>query len=98
MFAYCENDPVNRSDPAGEFGIGAFIARAVVGGLINVCTSYISAKAVGLEYDWEDAGVAFLSGAFSYSGCGWASALLNGASTYNMLTKNGVSIVLNFFK
>mgnify|MGYP004649710309 CR=1 FL=1 len=35
MFAYCENDPVNRSDPSGEIHIlvGALIGGVIGGGL-----------------------------------------------------------------
>ena len=41
MFAYCENNPVNRSDPNGEW------VHVLVGGLIGAATSYISARICG---------------------------------------------------
>ena len=45
MFAYCENDPINRSDPSGE------LADAVIGGLIgmttNMITSYVAGNSLG---------------------------------------------------
>ena len=40
MFAYCENDPVNRSDPSGElFGT---ISGLIVGGLTGALSAYIN--------------------------------------------------------
>ena len=41
MFAYCENNPINRSDPNGEW------VHVLVGGLIGAATSYISARICG---------------------------------------------------
>ena len=40
MFAYCENDPVNKSDPSGElFGT---ISGLIVGGLTGALSAYIN--------------------------------------------------------
>ena len=41
LFAYCENNPINRSDPNGEW------VHVLVGGLIGAATSYISARICG---------------------------------------------------
>ena len=41
MFAYCENDPVNRSDPNGEFGVETIVG-AVVGACLNMASYYMS--------------------------------------------------------
>jgi hypothetical protein len=41
MFAYCENDPVNRNDPCGE------VADAVIGGLIGMTTNMITSYVAG---------------------------------------------------
>ena len=39
MFAYCENNPVNNSDPSGEFGWDTLI-KGVIGGTVNaICTA-----------------------------------------------------------
>ena len=42
MFAYCENDPVNRSDPSGEFPWTVFI-----GGVVGGISGGLAAKANG---------------------------------------------------
>lgn len=42
MFAYCGNNPVNRKDPTGQFGITALIITAVVavcGVVLSGCTA-----------------------------------------------------------
>ena len=65
MFAYCENDPVNRSDPSGEaFSLITIAVGATVGALVNAAGT---AAANILEgKDWNDGiGLALLSGAVS---------------------------------
>ena len=42
-FAYCGNNPINRFDPTGEFGIWG----AVVGGLIGAVAGAISSAVTG---------------------------------------------------
>ena len=53
VYAYCANNPVNFSDPTGEFIFAALIigaaAGAVVGGFIGGTVAYNSAKSSGLE-------------------------------------------------
>ena len=63
MFAYCGNNPVNFSDPTGEFILTALIvgvvAGAVIGGAIGGTVAYNSAKSSGLEGSdlfWATAG------------------------------------------
>ena len=65
MFAYCENDPVNKSDPSGEaFSLITIAVGATVGALVNAAGT---AAANILEgKDWNDGiGLALLSGAVS---------------------------------
>ena len=61
MFAYCENDPVNKSDPTGE------VADAVLGGLIgmttNMITSYVAGNSLGKII--LDGAVGFATGAIN---------------------------------
>ena len=63
MFAYCENDPVNKSDPSGEaFSLITIAVGATVGALVNAAGTALSNVATGK--DWNDGiGLALLSGA-----------------------------------
>ncbi len=63
MFAYCENDPVNKSDPSGEaFSLITIAVGATVGALVNAAGTALSNVAAGK--DWNDGiGLALLSGA-----------------------------------
>ena len=65
MFAYCENDPVNRSDPSGEaFSLITIAVGATVGALVNAAGTALSNVAEGKA--WNDGiGLALLSGAVS---------------------------------
>ena len=63
VYAYCTNNPVNFSDPTGEFILTALIvgvvAGAVIGGAIGGTVAYNSAKSSGLEGSdlfWATAG------------------------------------------
>ena len=63
VYAYCANNPVNFSDPTGEFILTALIvgvvAGAVIGGAIGGTVAYNSAKSSGLEGSdlfWATAG------------------------------------------
>ena len=53
MFAYCDNSPVNKADPTGEFGILSTLAvagiaiSAVVGGLVAGASTALSGGSVG---------------------------------------------------
>lgn len=82
MFAYCENDPVNRSDPNGEwihFAVGAVIGAAV-GGISAAISSY---QATG-KVDILSVGIGIASGAMSgllsASGVGVVGQVLGGAA------------------
>ncbi len=65
MFAYCENDPVNRSDPSGEaFSLITIAVGATVGALVNAAGTALSNVIEGKA--WNDGiGLALLSGAVS---------------------------------
>ena len=70
MFAYCENNPVNRSDPNGEM-FGALIGGALLGGVINTVVTCLFA---GGDVSAGTLAGAFIIGAiggaltFSYAG------------------------------
>ena len=73
MFAYCENNPVSRSDPNGEM-FGALIGGALLGGVINVATTCLIAGLTGEDISVGTVAGAFVGGAiggtltFSYAG------------------------------
>ena len=62
-FAYCDNDPVNRSDNGGKFW--NIVVGAVVGGLASaVATAYTSYKETG-KVDWASTGISAATGALN---------------------------------
>ena len=66
LFAYCDNDPVNRKDDGGE--LWHIVAGAIVGGLMGAVTSYASGnRGVGVLLD-AVAGAA--GGALAATGAG----------------------------
>ena len=88
VYAYCANNPVNFSDPTGEFALGVILGRAAIGAAVNVLTTYIGAKVTGQSYSWKDAGVAALAGALGTGGtvlkvaAGVVSGLYTGVTAY----------------
>ena len=63
MFAYCENDPVNKSDPDGE--VAHLAIGAVVGAIANIGFSYLNHMIAGESYGLKEAALDALSGAAS---------------------------------
>ena len=63
MFAYCENDPVNKSDPDGE--VAHLAIGAVVGAIANVGFPYLNHMIAGESYGLKEAALDALSGAAS---------------------------------
>ena len=63
MFAYCENNPVMRSDASGEFW--NIIGGGIIGGIINTYTSFVFAKISGQSFTAADALISFTSGAIT---------------------------------
>ena len=93
MFAYCENNPVGNSDSEGEFPIQ--VVAAAVSGVVNLSTSWASAKATGQTFTFLDGAVAFVAGAVGVFGSAgrFASAALSGAWTAYSISRNGGSTV-----
>ena len=67
MYAYCENDPVNRSDPTGEFW--NIVLGAVVGGVVSALCAGVSGGST------EDIVKAFVVGAAEGAICSAVPAL-----------------------
>ena len=93
MFAYCENNPVGNSDSEGEFPIQ--VVAAAVSGVVNLATSWASAKATGQTFTFLDGAVAFVAGAVGVFGSAgrFASAAISGFWTAYSVSKNGGTIV-----
>ena len=52
LYAYCDNDPVNKKDEEGE--LPQFVVLGIIGAVSNVGISFITAKATGQDYGWYD--------------------------------------------
>ena len=87
MFAYCENNPVGNSDSEGEFPIQ--VVAAAVSGVVNLATSWASAKATGQTFTFLDGAVAFVAGAVGVFGSAgrFASAAISGFRQHILLAK-----------
>ncbi len=76
LFAYCDNNPVNREDDGGQFW------QLVIGGVIGGAIGAISAVASG--GDWKDALIGgfcgVVSGVLAASGIGMIGQIVGGAS------------------
>lgn len=76
LFAYCGNNPVNNDDQDGEFW--NIVVGALIGGVVNLVSSYVSAKISGDEFTLADGLTSFatgaLSGGLSATGIGVATA------------------------
>lgn len=81
MFAYCDNNPVMRTDENGEFW--NVLIGAGIGALINVGVNYITAKMDGQDYTLEnlvvDAACGAITGATAASGIPVAGQAIVGA-------------------
>ena len=90
MFAYCENDPVNRSDPDGEFW--NIVAGAALGAGMEVLTQLATDTKLR-DINWVDVAVQGAVGAASSFTIGFkvASKALNLA--VNIVKNVGVSTV-----
>lgn len=62
LYAYCDNNPVMRSDDGGEFWM---VVGAAVGALVGGAVSAISQYATTGKVDWKVVGVNAVSGAVS---------------------------------
>ena len=63
LYAYCDNDPVNKKDEEGE--LPQFVLMGLIGAAANVGMSFITAKFLGQDYGWENLVVDAISGALS---------------------------------
>ena len=72
MFAYCENDPVNRSDPSGEW----FLQAAAIGAATDVALYLVGCAISGEEVTWKGVGEHALTGAITGVAFGGASKIV----------------------
>ena len=64
MFAYCENDPINRSDPSGEL-LAEIIGGSIAGAAIGIASTFINAQINGKKVSGMDVVTGALRGALS---------------------------------
>lgn len=63
LFAYCDNNPVARSDDGGEFW--HILVGAVIGAIGGAVSSIVSQVVSGQEINWKAVGISAASGAIS---------------------------------
>ncbi len=88
MFAYCENDPVNRSDPSGEFWI--IVAGAALGAGMEVLTQLTTGTKLR-DINWVDVAVQGAVGAASSFTIGFKVASKAVNLAVNIVKNVGVS-------
>ena len=52
LYAYCDNDPVNKKDESGE--LSEYVAMGIIGAVSNVGLSYLTAQFLGQDYGWKN--------------------------------------------
>ena len=102
MFAYCGNNPVNMSDPSGEFGL---LAGLVVGAIVGVVSQYVG-EVIGNVIEGKQGSAIFeadgtiadyagaaLSGMVAATGIGLAGSIIAnvGISTTTYLVNCGIN-------
>ena len=89
LFAYCNNDPVNKIDPTGHFAISltllGLIIGAVVGATVGGVVAYDIAKKSGAE-GWELAGWTILG----VVGGGIVGGALGAGAGYSVSALTGI--------
>lgn len=85
LYAYCDNDPVNRKDAGGEcWVLSTMLIGGAIGAGIGAVTSVISQSILYGEVNWKTFGVdivsGFVGGAVAASPMGMAWQLFFGAS------------------
>ncbi len=87
-FAYCDNNPVNRTDEGGYIW-GMIGVAALAGGLISGITDVLTQAATTNKIDWKQAAIAAISGAVS-----GVAALIPGGTAISLATSIGVNSAL----
>ena len=82
MFAYCENNPIVRSDPSGELWnlVAGAAVGAIIGGISSALSSYKQSGTIDVASMFAGAAAGAVSGLISASGLGaGVQALASGA-------------------
>ena len=76
MFAYCNNNPVNCSDPSGHFSVLAFAISIGVSLVFELVADGLDGELFEGSHDWKDYLGAGISGAFGGLGGGFVAQTL----------------------
>ena len=90
LYAYCNNDPANCSDPSGNSVIGALLLGVAIGAVVGGAIGYVSAK-----YIYEDLDIvrATLMGALFGGIIGGAVGLAIGSGAGSVAAKIGTTFL-----
>ncbi len=86
LYAYCDNNPVIRSDSGGAFW--NIITGTIVGGGIELSTQLLSGRSIS-EVNWAKVGVSAVSGGLSAAVGPIAGCLVSGATDVAMDALDG---------
>jgi|GEM_PF-2137076 len=86
LFAYCDNDPVNRKDDGGDFW--NIVAGAVIGGGLELVGQLLSGKTFA-EVNWAKVGVSAVSGGLTAAVGPVAGCQISGATDVAMDALDG---------
>ena len=86
MFAYCENDPVNRSDPSGEW---ATVAKMAVGAVIGAATYTVGQLIAGEPIDAGNLAFSAVEGALTAISGTVVGTVISGVSSFVKSYRSG---------
>lgn len=87
MFAYCENDPINKSDPTGEFW--ATVAKMAVGAVIGVTTYTVGQLIAGEPIDAGNLALSAGEGALTAISGTVVGTVISGVSSFVKSYRSG---------
>jgi hypothetical protein len=89
LYAYTYNDPLNKTDPTGQFGVFGFVIGAALDTAVQVGTNMASGQDFGEALSNVDVGDVLVAGAVSAVIPGIGNALKTGATSARV-TANSV--------
>ena len=86
MFAYCENDPVNKSDPTGEW---VTVAKMAVGAVIGAATYTVGQLIAGEPIDIGNLALSAAEGALTAISGTVVGTVISGVSSFVKSYRSG---------